>query len=580
MRSEREPGSSGPGKREARPLLLAPGLALLTLLTFLPALDNGFVAYDDDLYVTANPGVQQGITAAGLRWALAAVVAENWHPVTLASHMLDAELFGLDPRGHHLTSLVLHAANVLLLFSFLRRTTGASWRSAAAAALFAVHPTRVESVAWVAERKDVLSGLFFFLCLLAYARYAERPSLPRYLAVVAALALGLAAKPMLVTLPFVLLLLDLWPLGRFRPGRLRPLLLEKLPLLALSAAASAATLVAQRGALAEALPLGQRLANALVAYATYLGKILLPRDLAVFYPMPPALPTWKVAGAALLLAVLTAAALQLGRRATYLPVGWFWFLGMLVPVIGLVQVGSQSMADRYTYLPAVGLFLIAAWGLPDALPRRKAARPILTTATLAAILVLALAARAQTVHWRNTITLFHHAAAVTEGNYVAHLNLAEALREAGRREEALEHYRAAIAARPRLPRAYAALGGALRSWGHPAEALPPLRTALELDPTDARTHATLAMALDDLDRTEEAIAALRRALELDPSMANARRGLELLQTRSGGKPPGGRGTPPLARGGAAPRSLAGGRGGQRSGLEPSGRAGGTNRPLQ
>jgi protein O-mannosyl-transferase len=588
------------------PLPIALGLALLTLLTYLPVLDHGFVAYDDDLYVTANPRVQAGVTAEGLRWAATAVVAANWHPLTLVSHMLDCELYGLNPRGHYLTSLLLHVGNVLLLFAFLRRTSGATGRSAAVAALFAVHPTHVESVAWIAERKDVLSGCFFLLALAAYAGYARRPGLGRYLLVALLFALGLLAKPMLVTLPCVLLLLDVWPLGRFRraaSARERAkLVLEKLPLFALSALASVATLAAQQRALASAeiLPLDLRIANALVSYMVYLGKTFLPRHLAVFYPMPLAIPPWKVAAAGLLLAGLTAASLRLAHRAPYLAVGWLWFLGMLAPVSGLVQVGSQAMADRYTYLPSIGLLVAVVWGAADlmaALRTRRAeppprslaparddkagvsqdrgvpgrtawggtpastragaarpilatvafaARPILATAACAAVLALAVAARAQTSHWRDSVSLFRHAAAVTEGNYVAHLNLAEALRQQGRPAEALPHYRAAVAARPGLASPRLALGSALRAWGRPAEALPWLRSALALDSSDPRAHATLAMALDDLGREDEAIEELRRALELDPGLANARAGLDLLlaRKRAGRPPPAGMPQPP------------------------------------
>ncbi|HVE74950.1 MAG TPA: tetratricopeptide repeat protein [Mycobacteriales bacterium] len=536
-------------------LYLHLGLALLTVATFLPVLGAGFVAFDDPLYVTGNPRVQAGISGEGVAWALTAEVASNWHPLTVLSHMLDCELFGLNPKGHHLTSLLLHAANVLLLFEVLRRTTGAVGKSALVAALFAVHPTHVESVAWIAERKDVLSGLFFLLTLAAYAGYARRPSTGRYLLVAATLALGLAAKPMLVTLPCVLLLLDVWPLGRWRSGdggrAALNLLGEKIPLFVLAAAASAVTLLFQRGAQAEegVASFGLRLANALTALAAYLGDSLLPRGLAVFYPFPPEIPVWQAAGAALLLAALTAGALALGFTAgrapgelrdslLAVPVGWLWFLGMLVPVLGLVQVGAQARADRYLYLPSIGLFVALVWGAGWIVERWGTPGRLRLAGAAGLILVLAcgISARAQTAYWVDTVALFRRAVAVTEGNYLAHLNLAEALRERGEPAEALVHYRAAVAARPQLPVAHAALGSALRAWGRPAEALPHLERAVTLAPRDPRLRLALAAALDDLGRPDAAIGHLETALALDPespAAPAARRGLEALRRRAG-----------------------------------------------
>lgn len=435
------------------PLVLGAALALLTVLAFLPSLANGFVLLDDPLYVTGNPRVREGITQDGLAWALTANVANNWHPLTVLSHMLDVEIFGLPPAGHHLTSLLLHLASVLLLFEALRRMTGSAFRSALVAALFAVHPTRVESVAWVAERKDVLSGVFWMLALLAYAAWVRRPSVGRYLLVALAMALGLASKPMLVTLPCVLLLLDLWPLGRRRLGSL---VFEKLPLFALSATSSVMTLRYQATSLAplEALPWDLRLSNAVVSYAAYLGKAFLPRDLAVFYPFPMEIPAWKVAASAVLLALLTGLAAWKARRSPWLLVGWLWFLGTLVPVIGLVQVGRQAMADRYTYLPFIGLFLAVVWGVAELAERRRdVLRAVLTVSSVLAVLALAVMTRAQTRRWTDSVTLFQHALAVTEDNYLAHLGLAKALASQGDREGAAAQYRAALAIRPGLVQA-------------------------------------------------------------------------------------------------------------------------------
>ena len=449
-------------------------LALLTLAVYLPVLANGFTRFDDPYYVTRNAWVKAGLTWDGFVWALGANVASNWHPLTLLSHMLDVELFGMDPLGHHLTSLLLHTASTVLLFEVLRRMTGEVWRSAAVAALFAVHPTHVESVAWVAERKDVLSGLFWMLTLLAWERWVRQPSRKRYAAVALFLAAGLLSKPMVVTLPCVLLLLDVWPLKR--GIRIK----EKLPLFGLVAASCLVTVIAQSGAigLASRFPMKFRLANAVLSYVAYVGKTVLPTKLAVFYPMPSEFPAWKVAGAVLLLLVLTALAFKLGRYAV---VGWLWFLGTLVPVIGIVQVGGQAFADRYTYLPTIGLFLIAAWALPR-------------WALWVPLIALSIVTSFQIRHWENSETLFRHAAAVTERNFIAHLNLAQIHAERGDRAEALEHFRITLSIRPTMWQAQASLGNTLRRWGRPDKALPHLRNAVRLRPHDPRLRRILAEA--------------------------------------------------------------------------------------
>jgi len=405
--------------------------------------------------------VAKGITRAGLAWATTAKVASNWHPLTMLSHMLDGQLYGLDPAGHHATSLLLHLANVLLLFEVLRRMTGAVGRSAVVAALFAVHPTHVESVAWIAERKDVLSALFWILAMEAWARYARQPSIGRYGLVALLMILGLMAKPMVVTLPFALLLLDVWPLERLRLGW-RWLAVEKLPLLALSAASSLITLRYQETSLAplDAVPWSLRAANALVSYVAYLGKLFWPRDLAVFYPIPPAIPLWKAAGAALLLAAITALAVWRTRREPWLPTGWLWFLGTLVPVIGLVQVGRQAMADRYTYIPSIGLFLAVVWSVAELLKEHRA-----VLATVAGIGILALAAitRVQIGYWADSATLFRHALAATDdGNYLAHIGLGKALIGVKDCEGAAEQFQAVLARYPYMSEARAGLAAAQR----------------------------------------------------------------------------------------------------------------------
>jgi hypothetical protein len=474
-----------------RPILLAGALALLTLIAFLPSLWNGFVNLDDPLYVTNNRVVKKGFTWEGLAWVRTANVANNWHPLTMLTHMLDCQLFGVKAAGHHGTSLFLHLANVLLLFEVLRRMTGSPWRSAAAAGLFAVHPLRVESVAWVAERKDVLSALFWILAMGAYGRYVREPSPKRYLPVVLAMALGLMAKPMVVTLPFALLLLDVWPLGRLRldePGRARRLgrlMIEKLPLFALSAAGSLVTIKYQTTSLVtlEALPWSMRLSNVAVGYATYVGKTLLPRNLAVFYPIPLEIPAWKALATAALLLVLTALAVWRARKAPWFLVGWLWFLGTLVPVIGIVQVGRQAMADRYTYIPSIGLSLAICWGIP-ALAASRRWRPVLAGATVLALLTLTALTWFQVRHWSDSVTLFRHALAVTQGNYVAHVALAKSLAAKRDWAGAAEQFRRTLALRPGLREARIGLRESLRRAGQSGEDRDALRKAQPRDEKD------------------------------------------------------------------------------------------------
>jgi protein O-mannosyl-transferase len=573
--------SATAGRRLA--LYLPLGLCLLTLAAFLPALRNGFVNFDDPQYVYANPHVRQGLSAAGLRWALATEVAGHWHPLTLVSHMLDVQLYGLNPEGHHLTSLLLHLANVLLLFAVLRRMTGRPLRSAAVAALFAVHPLRVESVAWVAGRKDLLCGLFWLLAVAAYLRYVRAPSAGRYLLVAAAFAASLSAKAMAVSLPAVLLLLDFWPLGRFRgrsdrsdssggsawsdedgrhaldhgqprpqppSGRRAPwLVAEKLPLLCLSAVAGLIAVHTQAAPIASGAtaPLVLRTANALTSYVAYLGKTLDPRRLSVFYPFEVVPPGRAVAAAFVLLSITALAALGAkgARHAPYLIVGWLWYLVTLAPVIGVMQVGWQGMADRYTYLPSIGLFLAAVWGAADLAGLAERWRPLRrlrrgawlvrgAAAVAAALILLALTAvtRRQCGTWVDSFTLFSHALQVEE-SYVAHTNVAEELRARGDRAASLAHYRAAVRLAPRSSQAHAALGNALRSWGQPAAALQPLRAALAIDPADERARLVLAMALDDLGRPDLAIAELRRVLAYHPDSIDAHGGLAYLLQRAG-----------------------------------------------
>jgi tetratricopeptide (TPR) repeat protein len=391
-------------------------------------LGHDFVNYDDDSYIHTQPEIVRGFSVEGVRWAFTNRHSGNWHPLTSISHMLDCQLYGLNPRGHHLTSVLLHGCTVIGLFFALRQMTGNAARAAFVAAVFAIHPLRAESVAWVAERKDVLSGLLFVLMIAAYTWYARRPSFGRYVVVAVAFALGLMSKPMLVTVPFVLLLLDFWPLRR--ESGLGRLVIEKLPLLLLSAAASAATILAQTATMSsiEKLPLALRLGNAAAAVSTYIWQLFWPSKLAVFYPHPrDQLPLVIIAGSVLLIVGVTIAVIAFRRTRPYLATGWFWFLGMLVPVIGIVQVGLQAHADRYTYLPHIGLLVALTWFVADAMGGWRAKVPLLSIAAAGVLSALTWQATAQVSHWRSSETLWRHAVAVTKDSPVAYNNLGNLL---------------------------------------------------------------------------------------------------------------------------------------------------------
>jgi tetratricopeptide (TPR) repeat protein len=495
---------------------------------------HGFVNYDDDHYVYQNPCVERGLTAAGIVWAFTTTQCYNWHPLTWLSHMLDCQAYGLHAGGHHLTNVLLHAATAILLFLVLWRMTGDLWPSAFAAALFAIHPLRVESVAWVAERKDLLSGLFFMLTLGAYVAYARHPfSLLRYLTVVGLFALGLMAKPMLVTLPCVLLLLDYWPLGRlesppresqrtlFIPWRL---VVEKLPLFALSAASCVVTPLVQADAIQsiEKFSLASRLGNAPVAYVTYLGQFFCPAGLAPFYPHSGSNPpTWQLAGALLLLVCICVGLLFWRAKYPHVLVGWFWYLGMLVPVIGLVQVGEQSMADRYTYLPQIGLAIALAWGAKQAFGRW--AYPPWGCGVASALLMVALMGCVwrQTSYWCNAETLWTHTLDCTSPNAVAQCNLGVALGEQGRFDDAVPHLQEALRIRPCYAEAENSLAVALVGRGQVKEAMSHYQKALEIKPDFAEAHNNFGMALVDCGQVEEGLRHCRKALEIKPDYVDA-----------------------------------------------------------
>jgi len=508
--------------------LLVPALALvlLSLAALGGVRHNGFLSFDDGAYLTANPRVEAGLTAEGVRWALTTTTHGNWHPLTWLSHMADVSLFGLRPGPHHLVGLALHVMNALLLFLGLYIMTGARWRSAFVAALFAVHPLHVESVAWAAERKDLLCAFFGLLTLLLWVLSRRRPSTRLAVAATACYILGLLAKPMLVTLPFLFLLLDYWPLGRSRsliPPF--PLWREKAYLLVLAAVFSGIAFLAQArvGAMPSMLAVsaGSRVANALVSYSRYLVKTAVPRGLAAYYPLDigdlrgPTLWVLIALPAALSLLVLRAA-----QRRPWAATGWFWYLGTLLPVIGFVQIGDQALADRYTYLPLGGIFLLVGWEAADCARRRRIPRILLAGAALAWILALVPLTRQQVSTWRDDMSLFGHALSVTRKNWMMENNMGVALAARGDLAGAVMRYQKSLGYSPH-PLALNNLGAALTDQGRAPEAEPYLRQALKLAPRDAEAHYNLGVTLLALGRTDEALVAFREALRLDPNHADA-----------------------------------------------------------
>lgn len=513
------------------------GLLLLVFIAFLPALNNGFVGYDDPGYITANEQVRQGLSWAGFQWAFTDISMSNWHPLTWLSHMLDCQMFGMRAWGHHLTSVLLHAANTVLVFLLFQKITGSTRRSFALAALFGVHPLRAESVAWISERKDVLSTFFGLMAVMAYVKGSRASDVEGRVPELSTLdtglstffyALSLLAKPMLVTLPVLLLILDFWPLGRLGRGRLRGLLLEKWPFFALAALSVAATLFAQShgGAYMSGIPAALRLQNVPVSIVRYLGDVFLPVNLAFFYPYPAAWPLGLVVAASILVVAISIVCAVFFRRAPFLASGWFWFLAALLPVLGIVQAGEQSMADRYTYVASVGVLVMVIWSVPEV--RSPASRRVGWV-----LLILALSAgvwltRRQAAYWRDSETLFRHALAVTDGNYVAHNNLGTALDQAGRHSEAEQEYRAAIRVRPGYPEALNNLGIQLARQGRAGEAVERFQDALKSDPSFAPAHNAWGRVLDQSGQAEAALEHYREAVRLRPGYADAHYNLGVL----------------------------------------------------
>jgi tetratricopeptide (TPR) repeat protein len=500
-------------------------LTLVTTAVFYQVCTYDFINLDDPIYVYQNPNIRGGITLKAVEWAFNSGQAYFWHPLTWLSHILDWQLFGLNAGGHHLTNLIFHIANTLLLFIVLKQMTKALWPSAFVAALFALHPLHVESVAWIYERKDVLSTFFWMLTMWAYVRFVGHPKITNYLLIVVFLALGLMAKPMLVTLPFVLLLLDYWPLNRFSPkdgktGSKRSLvylLIEKVPLFAMVLVSCIVTFVNQKkiGAMSptENLSLLFRLANASISYMQYIIKMIWPARLAVFYPHPLKNVSilYAVISAVLLLAV-TILILRFARNHRYLVTGWFWYLGTLLPVIGLVQIGTQAMADRYSYITLTGLFIIIAWGLPELLGKWPHRKIVLWTSSLMVLSVLTVCAHLQLQYWKNSITVFQHALNVTKNNYVAHFSMTPMLLEQGRIDEAIWHNRQAIQIKPDYSYALNSLGAAYSCIGRLDEAINYYKRAIEINPHLEDAHLNLATTLVKKGEFAEAVLHYKIAL--------------------------------------------------------------------
>jgi tetratricopeptide (TPR) repeat protein len=546
-------------------------LTLAILASFWQVIQCDFTNYDDPYYVTKNVHVQNGITFEGVGWAFTTIYFANWHPLTWLSHMLDVQLFGLNPKGHHVTNLLFHIANTLLLFFVLHRMTRSPWQSAFVSALFALHPLHVESVAWVAERKDVLSTFFWMLTMAAYAFYVERPGLRRYLLMVFPFGLGLMAKSMLVTLPFVLLLLDYWPLQRFRQNKaeqglqakvqnagpfdkrkgksikqaeiktevnskqpaissnqwslMRPLLLEKIPLFALAMLSSIMTYIAQQkgGTVAsiETYSLSVRITNAFVSYVTFIAQMIWPNNLAVFYPHPGMRPVWQLWASLALFSAVTLMVIRAAKRHQYLAVGWLWYAGTLVPVIGFVQVGLQARGDRYTYIPLIGLFIMAAWGVPQLLQKWRYRKEVIFISSALTLSCFSIITWTQVGYWHDTITLFDHTLKVTDRNLAAHNNRGNAYYSLGNYNKAIEDFDQAIEVDPKYAEAYINRGLAYSDLGNKARAIEDYNKAIEVDPRHAETYNNRANAYYGLGNQRQAIEDYGKAIEVNPQYGEA-----------------------------------------------------------
>lgn len=521
-------------KTKRKEIIICLFLVAATLFIYLQVINYDFVYFDDELYVIDNPNVKAGLTRESIIWAFSTDYAGNWHPLAWLSHMLDIELYGLSPMGHHLTSLQIHIVNTVLLFILLNWMTGAVWPSGFVAALFALHPLHVESVAWAAERKDVLCALFWILSILAYVRYTRNQSKMNYLLIVVLFAFGLMSKPMIVTLPFTLLLLDFWPLSRFEQKTYKTqtsacriliaLIWEKIPLFALSAISSIITFSIQQhgGAVVslESIPLTMRISNALVSYVSYITKMFWPINLAFFYPYH-VLPIGNVLLSGILLLCISALIISASRRFPYLVTGWLWYLGTLVPVIGLVQTGCQSMADRYTYVPLIGIFIIIAWGMRDIAAKWQSQRILLPIFSGIALVFLMICTWFQAGQWQNGITIFKHTLNVTKNNCVADCELGHALMRNGKLDDAVVQFYKALKINPNYEEAHANLGCTLARQGNISDAIYHYNKALRINPNNAKAHNNLGVLLAGKGKFNDAVYHYQEALRINPKYAGA-----------------------------------------------------------
>jgi tetratricopeptide (TPR) repeat protein len=543
-----------------RDILVCLFLVMATFAVYWQVHNFDFVNFDDPAYVYENRYVQEGLTLDSIIWAFSFSEKKGsyWHPVSWLSHMLDYQLYELRPGKHHLTSLIIHIANSLLLFIVFKSMTGAFWKSAFVAMLFAIHPINVDSVAWITERKNVLSTFFWMLTMLAYVYYSKQPVLYRYLLTFFVFALGLMAKPMLVTLPCVLLLLDYWPLGRFsygpsggnKNGKTNKiiisgsqgfstfrLVLEKIPFLALSVLSICLSSFLVKGKVTESMsfvPMKLRIANALVSYVKYIGKMIWPQDIAVLYPFPRVVQMWQTIGALFLLVGVSVFMIRSIRRAPCLIIGWLWYLGTLVPVIGLVQVGLwPAMADRFAYVPLIGLFIVISWGIPELVAQWRYRKIWLATLATVVLTILMAMTWKQVGYWENSITLFEHTLKITSNNYLPHNNLGLALYNQGRTAEAIEHYLQALRIKPDYEKAHSNLGVALDTQGRTAEAIEHYLQALRIKPDYVDAHNNLGLALYNQGRTAEAIEHYLQALRIKPDYVDAHNNLGVALNNQG-----------------------------------------------
>ena len=538
-------------------------LAIATLVAFWPVTSCNFIGLDDPEYVTENPHIQHGISVEGVQWAFTGIHVNFYHPLTMISHMLDAQIYGLNPQGHHLTNLLFHLTNTLLLFSVLSHMTKAPWKSAFVAALFAVHPLNVESVAWVSERKNVLSTFFWMLTMVAYVHYVERPRLKNYLTVILLFVLGLMAKPTLVTLPFVMLLLDHWPLRRFEQGRPEmkdelhglgsrdgkmtglkvkssslctrdaaapnhsyrlattlPLIIEKIPLFILIPVFSILAYIAE-GEAVENLPWNVKVPNALVSYAIYIIKAIWPANLSVFYPHRGLWPVWQVAGASLLLASVTGVVIMTARKYRYLFVGWLWFIGTMVPAIGIVQISDFGRADRFTYIPTIGLFIMVAWGVPELLKTGRYSRQVLAGLSLSIFLVLSATTWVQVGYWRSDSDLFNHSLETTTGNCVLYANRGVAYAKLGKYKQAIADFDKVLEIDPVSARIYYERGLAQAMLGNYMQAINDYDSSIRINPRFAMAYSNRGSAYTSIGNRKKAILDYDKALQLNPQLASA-----------------------------------------------------------